>query len=463
MAAATFVLYAAWTLRRHALFETSAYDLGIFGQGVRAYSGFHVPTSELRAPVETFHGAGFPLLGDHFSPVLALLGMFYRVTPDIRMLLVAQAALIAWSAHILTSAAQDALGRRAGVVIGAAYALSWGVVRMAGFDFHEVAFALPLLCLAARAYLDERWTACALWACSLILVKEDLGLTVFVFGLLLLRQRPARRLGLVLCVIGPIATALAVLVLVPHFNPQHVYGYLGGDASDGTGLSDLAKRPWKGLVMPFYPWEKLGTVAFVLLPTAFVAVRSRLVLLAVPMLLVRFAADNPYYWGTKYHYSATLMPVVFFALVEALPALPELRRRVVPATGVVAATAVVAAALLPFFGLGEVATPGFWHADPRVTAADRAVALVPAGTTVAATDAVAPHLVDRARVYLPKVAMFDPGSPRFDWIVVDVTATGFKHEDLAVAAEALACGYQRVFTARGYVVLRRDEGTREVC
>jgi hypothetical protein len=123
----------------------------------------------------------------------------------------------------------------------------------------------------------------------------------------------------------------------------------------------------------------------------------------------------------------------------------------------------VAAALLPFFGLGEAATSAFWDAGPRVAAT-----VVPAGTSAtarsaAATDAVAPHLVDRARVYLPKVAMFDAGSPRFDWIVVDVTATGFKHEDLAVAAEALACGYERVFSAQGYVVLRRDEGTRSVC
>ncbi|WP_264202509.1 DUF2079 domain-containing protein [Streptomyces hydrogenans] len=66
--------------------------------------------------------------------------------------------------------------------------LAWGTQSLVGFDFHEVAFALPLLALACRAYLDGRLRAAAGWAAGLLLVKEDLGATAAVFGLLVVHK-----------------------------------------------------------------------------------------------------------------------------------------------------------------------------------------------------------------------------------------------------------------------------------
>lgn len=105
-----------------------------------------------------------------------------------------------------------------------------GIVRAAADDFHEIAFAVPLLACAATTLGRRRPLAAALWSLPLLLVKEDLGLTVAAVGLLIAWQarRERRRSplpGLALAVLGLAATALTVLVVLPSFNPAGGFDY----------------------------------------------------------------------------------------------------------------------------------------------------------------------------------------------------------------------------------------------
>ena len=80
------------------------------------------------------------------------------------------------------------------MTVGVIYGLSFGIASAVGFDFHEIAFAVPLLafCLSALgqgrlgqgALGQGRLGQAAAWALPLVLVKEDLGVTaVAVIGL----------------------------------------------------------------------------------------------------------------------------------------------------------------------------------------------------------------------------------------------------------------------------------------
>ncbi|MFI5802605.1 DUF2079 domain-containing protein [Streptomyces sp. NPDC051561] len=414
-----FLAYTAYALRMHASFRTTGYDLGIFGQAIRSYAELALPASEIRATTGPDPDTPFPLLGDHFHPLLAVLAPLYRLIPHVETLLVAQAALAAWSVYVVTRAG----GRR----IGVAYALSWGVQKLIGFDFHEVALALPLLALSLAAYRDGRWRACAAWAAGLVLVKEDLGATVLVLGLLLLRRN--RRAGLALCVLGPAAAALAVLVVLPHFNPSGGYTYLSTPGGATTGIPS-------GLD------TKATTLFVLLLPTLFLVLRSPLILLVLPTLAWRFASSNPMYWDTDHHYSAVLMPILFFALTDALdrphPPIPHARTAVVT----------VAALLSTALPLAESLRPSYWQDPPRAAAARQALAHVPDGARVATTNRLAPHLTDRTTVYLHL-----PGRPdaTVDWMVLDLTDTTFS----ADPPDASQQGFRPVYEREGYVVLRR--------
>ncbi|MFJ2745015.1 DUF2079 domain-containing protein [Streptomyces sp. NPDC087440] len=425
LALLAFAVYAAYALRMHASFRTTGYDLGIFGQAIRSYAQLALPVSEIRATTGPDPDAPFPLLGDHFHPLLAVLAPLYRLLPHVETLLVAQAALVAWSVYVVTRAG----GRR----IGVAYALAWGVQKLIGFDFHEVALALPLLALSLAAYRAGRWRACAAWGAGLVLVKEDLGATVLVLGLLLLRHD--RRAGTALCVLGPAAAAFAVLLVLPHFNPVGDYTYLSS-MGGGTAPGDADLGAPTGLD------TKATTLLVLLLPTLFLALRSPMILLVLPTLAWRFMSSNPSYWGTDYHYSTVLMPIVFFALIDAL----DRRPRPVPHLRTAVLTvAVLLATALP---LAEALRPAFWQDPPRASAARQALARVPDGAKVAATNRLAPHLTDRATVYL-----HSPGSPdaKVDWMVLDTTDTTFSADPPSPTRP----GFHQVYASQGYVVLRR--------
>ncbi|MEV7027653.1 DUF2079 domain-containing protein, partial [Kitasatospora sp. NPDC093558] len=181
LAAGFAALYACVGVNRHRRGLTKAYDLGIFEQAVRAYA-------HGRAPVVPLKGPGYHLLGDHFHPLIATLAPLYRVFPTPVTLIVAQALLMALAVVPLTRWAHEVAGPRAALVIGCATGASWGIVRAAADDFHEIAFAVPLLAFTVTALGRRRPLAAGLWSLPLLLVKEDLGLTVAAVGALIAWQ-----------------------------------------------------------------------------------------------------------------------------------------------------------------------------------------------------------------------------------------------------------------------------------
>ncbi|MFB7518232.1 DUF2079 domain-containing protein [Streptomyces sp. NPDC056144] len=442
LSAAFFAVHAVYALREHARFRTTGYDLGIFGQAVRAYAEGRAPTSEIRAATAPpgFAADAYPLLGDHFHPVLALLAPLYRLVPRVETLLVAQAALVALAVYVVARTAQRHLPerRRAPVAIGAVCGLGWGVQQLTGFDFHEVAFAVPLLALACRAYLDGRTRAAACWAAALLLVKEDLGATAAVFGLLLARRD--RRTGLVLTVGSLLATVLVVYGVIPAFAPDGRYLYAeqvtgGYGILDGWGVKSL-------------------TLLLLLAVTGGLVVRSPLAWLLVPTLAWRFTSANPAHWEPGLHYSAVLVPIACAALIDALRKGVRLPLPVPTLAVPVLATLLV----LPAQPLAGLVTPGFWQASAREAAAREAVALVPDGARVAASNSLAPHLTDRATVHLVADGVLDR-RPAVEWLVADraeAWPAGAVGRVLRQASDR--AGWRVVREEAGIVVLARRAG-----
>ncbi|MER5642719.1 DUF2079 domain-containing protein [Kitasatospora sp. NPDC002227] len=444
-----FVLYTLLSISRHERMLSAAFDLGIFEQAVRAYAHGQLPVVPLKGP-------GYDLLGDHFHPVLALLAPAYRLFPTPVTLLVAQAALLALACLPVTRWAYRTAGPRAGLVIGLAFGSSWGIVSAVSFDFHEICFAVPLLAFAVEALGERRWRAAVLWALPLVLVKEDLGLTVAALGGYLAHRggaRPVRRLGLAVAVFGLGATVVEMAVLLPLANPHGVFDYwhqlpgthTGGGASPWAALALAAKLGW-----PPVKWLLLLMLAA---PVAFVGVRSPLVLLCAPTLAWRFLADNVHYWQPSYHYSAILMPVLFGALVDCLGRRPGLqpargRRRVL---AVCAAFAVVTTAVYP---MRELALPSSWQPSAHVRKAHRLLAAIPDGAHVASTNRLAPILVARAEVSLvcqqPGPLSADPP----EWVVADATDPTVKSPCAEAATAAALAGYR----AEGYRTVAEEDG-----
>ncbi|MFI1679224.1 DUF2079 domain-containing protein [Streptomyces sp. NPDC020607] len=442
LAAALFLAYAVVSVCRYRRLESRSWDLGIFEQAVRAYAHLNVPVADLKGP-------GANILGDHFSPVTALLAPAYRVFPSPITLLVAQALLIAVSVVPVTRAATRILGRASGLAVGVAYGLSWGIQRAVDFDFHEICFAVPLIAFSLEALLRQRWRASLLWALPLVLVKEDLGVTLAALAVVVAircRRTDPKALPYALGVaaFGAVATLVTLTLVIPAFNTVGAYDYWDkvGDGGGAAGVLDGVGT-------------KLRTLAWLLIPTSgLLALRSPLLLVALPTLGWRFVSADDHYWGTDWHYSAVLMPVVLLALVDAVDgarrsAKPWLRRYADLLPACVAAAALALTTSLPLAGLTEGAT---YKKSEQVVAVERMLDRIPDGATVEANIGPITRLTSRARVFWTGSAK--PVVPRY--VALDVRSGWTK--DPVAYANGLHPGTRYVAedTAYGYVLLRKE-------
>ena len=443
-AAVLFALYAALSVRDQQRMATGGFDLGIFDEAVRSYAGGHLPYVALK-------GTHFDELGDHFSPIFAVLAPIYWLSPTVYVLLLAQAALLAVGAVPLVGWAARAVGLRSAVVVGIGYGLSWGLASAVGFDVHEVAFGVPMLAYSSTALGQRRWRAAAAWALPLLLVKEDLGVTLAAVGVYI-ALHGARRLGLAVIGTGLLGSYLEMNVLIPAFSPSGTYTYRGT-------ITGALRGGLPHAVMSFVtPEVKTTTVLTMLAITGFLALRSPITLLVVPTLAWRFVSTEQAYWGTMYQYSAVLMPIVFAGFVDALVRLRAVRQ---PQATAIARTALLAslaftAMLLPDYPLWALTHSATWSTAQRVGAARALMARIPGNVDVAAGNQLAPQLTDR-----DTVSLFDQYTPadRPAWVLVDTEdPDNFPlsgGQQAQIIAELEHEGYRTAGDEAGYLLLER--------
>ncbi len=447
-----FALYAVVSIRLHERMLSTGFDLGIVEQAVRSYAAGNAPIVEVRGPDAN-------LLGDHFSPILALLAPAYRIFPSPVTLLVAQAFLLAIAAIPIATYAQKILGRTAALVVGLGYGLSWGIAQAVGFDVHDVMFAVPLMAFCVVALAEGRLTAAVLWALPLLLIKEDLGLTVaFLGGVVFWLGR--RGLGLATVAAGLLCTALEVLWILPSNTPEGTFsawwdGHRGGGGGD-DGLSSSVQRVTVGL---FDNEPKVILLILLVVPTAMVALRSPLLLLVLPTLGWRLTSDNPLYWGTGFHYSAVLMPIVFVAFVDGLRRL-AVRQGPSRIRESLVISAVVTAVLVPAYPLWSALTPSTWSHDVRIDDAHAVLDRVPDDALVTASNRLVPQLVSRAQV---SVFGYPESRINPEWIVVDIASPvnwpfGSLRGQEELIQQARDLGYATAAEQGDFLLLHRDLG-----
>ena len=472
-------LVSSFTL--YGQYRGGGYDLGIFDQAVRAYSRFRAPVTPLKA-------MGFDILGDHFHPIVALLSPLYWVWDNPGDLLVAQALLTAASIPVVYRFTR----RRAGVgfssTLCVGFGLSWPIQSMIDAQFHEVAFAMPLLALAIDA-LDRRDDKrLLLWSAALLLVREDMGILVALMGVLLYVRAPTRTTSsprerllrrpptnAVVLILGGVAVyGLVTSVLIPAVAPNHHFQYwqfgaIGANLPGAVG--GIITHPWHAVHAFFTPGVKVRTMLYLIAPLAFLPFCSPYFLIALPLLAERFFNSRPELWITHFQYNALPWLVLVLAFVDGAGRVglfgetgtAAFQRRLL-LTGLVAAEACLAVVVASQFRslLPNTVALIQNRVDTDARRAQRAAGIVPNDVCVQATERVAPHLTRRDYVTLPDLPI--DGA---DFIVLDLTRpnVGTRATPAAVLASARAGGYVAVFTDGPVLVLRAPaySGPRTEC
>ena len=344
--AAIVVVIGAWVMIYYSIVQwetmkpVPSWDLAIFSELAKAYAHFQTPI----VPVK---GDGYNLLGDHFHPILILLGPIWRLFPTPLSLLITQDLLLALSAWPLTRLASRLTNQWVAGGLGLVYVLSWGMQGAVAAQFHEIAFAMPLLAYASVAFVERRWGAVTAWSAPLVLVKEDMGLTVLMIGVAVIltsavpawyrtctvirpggrgadgldaagdaagnapkddaarNRRRGLRLGVGMIVGGIAAFLFAIQVFLPAFNINGVWDY---------GLSSQDQP-----TSPDALTHKAMVVVMLILTSGVVGVTSPWLLVVLPTLAWRFLGSVEFYWvWDNWHYNATLMPIALGALLDVV-------------------------------------------------------------------------------------------------------------------------------------------------
>lgn len=422
---------------QHALFANQAYDLGIF-TNVAWNLAFH---GEFRDSIK-----GMDYLGDHWEPLLALAAPLFRLLPSALTLTALQSAALGAAVVPLYALARRRCARPESAALACAIFVAHPYLhRVHAYDFHTIAFAVPLFLWALDAAERGRPRLAAGLALAALGLREDAALGSAAVGLMLW-SGGRRRLGAALAALAAAWAALAVLYWMPArlggWTNTHLafFALPGGGfaaaargalAAPGALLSGLlgGEERWRGLL--------LYLASFAFLPLA----APRLApLWALPAALCFVAAHEPMRQFDR-HYAALSLPFLAYAALEGARRLRE-RGWEPPRAAWAAALGLCLACLRPY-----------WAPVParRLTALRRAVDSIPAGAAVAAQTNLTPALACRR-----EITMFPRLAPGTRFVALDLGSPGIPPAERRGYAEFLRANRARIaFADAGVYVLGR--------
>ena len=322
--AVLMVAYVVWmgdqALLRYDTFKATAFDLGNMDQAI--WNTLHGHPFEFTNRSDNYYGAPIRL-AQHVEPILLLLAPLYIFHADARILLVFQTLAVAAGAlptFLLTRKYIPTLPLLA-PIMAAAYLFAPASIGQNIYDFHPVTLAAPLLLYAILA-LTYRRIAWFLVACVLAAsCKEEMPLVVAMLGLLVAWKYKLPRLGLLLFVGGIVLSAIAFLVVEPHFNvgaKQNTYWYryeaLG--SSPQAAVVNVLLHPWLPLIL-FVTFDRVYYLLSLLRSSGFLALLAPEWLLpTLPSLAINLLSIEVYQHSGVYQYNAAIIPFVVVASIH---------------------------------------------------------------------------------------------------------------------------------------------------
>jgi uncharacterized membrane protein len=323
---ALILFYAVWmcdqSILRYVTFKATAFDLGNMDQAT--WNTLHGRPFQFTNQGSNWYGPPIRL-AQHVEPIFFLLSLLYVFHADPRILLVFQSLLLALGAlpvFLLTRKAIPTLPLLA-PVISAGYLFAPALIGENMYDFHPVALATPFF-LFAILFLTYR---CYVWFVVFCILaastKEEMPFVVGLMGLLVAWKYRLPRLGIALFICGAIWSAVAFLVIIPHFDvgaTQNTfwYRYASLGKTPQQALVNVLLHPW--LLAPYiFTLDRLYYLFSLVRSTGFLALLAPEWLLpTLPSLAINLLTDQPYQHSGVYQYNAAIISFVVIAAIQGL-------------------------------------------------------------------------------------------------------------------------------------------------
>lgn len=428
-----FLVVGTVTILRHYTFQTQTWDMGAFVQTMwQATEGRGLINSLEQVPNH---------LGVHMSPFLFLLVPIYAIFKTPYSLLIIQTLALALGALPLYLLAKDVFQSHSGgalmtssqqatiesqasskikrsyrpdksglqddnnnklpLIIVVIYLLYPSLHAANLFDFHSVAFAVPLF-LAALYYIHREKL---LWASVFLILgagtKENAIISTVFIGLFILikyfKRRQMRNFGLTVFLIASIYFYLTVAVFMPAAGGGLVrfdrYANLG--ATPGEIVTNVTQEPGL-LAETILTADKGGYVARLFLPVLYVSLLAPLYLLPlIPGLAQNLLTFFDFQFSSLYQYDSIIIPFIFLAAIFGIKKVwtifPKIQKYL---------SWILLIASVTSFGLFSILSPKNlpfkkFNINDRVKAFQQIIPLIPDDVSVTANSNLVPHLAHR--------------------------------------------------------------------
>lgn len=324
--------FSVLTIMRYWTLNASYFDLGIMHQTV--YNTFmSLKTGDFSRFLEMTNPHGFDQvkrMAVHNDPLLAFLAPFYFIHSGPETLLILQSVALGMGAilvyllgkYIFKGEPNDKL---MALFFAVAYLLYPPLQLSNHFDFHAVVLATPLLLGIYYFFIRRSYFVAGVFIILALLSKEQVGLTLFFFGLFALMtartvsHKERTRLilfSLLTCFVSILWFGLSMKVIIPYFRSEsHFALKYFGDFGDSAGsiFTGLMKNPF--LILQYilrkdtyeYLYQVLG-------PLGFLSLLSPLHLfIALPEFAINLISKSGAMRNIYFHYTAVLTPFIFIS------------------------------------------------------------------------------------------------------------------------------------------------------
>ncbi len=413
------VYHGCITFVNHWQFRTFAFDLGYYTHTVYEFGHLRLGEHVLENSIY------WHTWGDHFEPILMLIGPLIHIFGAYTLLIVQWAAILIGAIGTFRYFQFRSEDKWLPVIAMAQFLAIWGNSSALSFDFHAVvlgAMVVPwlLLYFHKRDRLRLVISLLLLVACG----EKVAFWGIFIFlGLALLELRNRRQVmwalgGATFCLAW---TAVSLKYVIPLFlRPDKVYQHFDFHVmgeSNAEVIVNCFKDPLKAIRLlytahrPELPETKLLKVELWKMVALSGGIgllrRPAYLLMLIPIIFTKMFNDADIRWGINAHYSIEFVPILCIALYEWVKdiRIPQLRRSVAVFMLILTATSSIVSLSTRYVWSSRpenlnVFDPRHWERwEYDICNLEYALTFVPPDVPVTASDRLVPHISPRDKIY----------------------------------------------------------------
>lgn len=408
------LVYSFIGISKHNHFQTFGWDTAIFDQQVYL-------VSQLKLPYSSLHG--FLGLGDHFHPLLYLVGgLIYKFWSDARALYILQSAMVSLSALPLYLLVKEVLKKTKlskvqiqlfGILISLLYLFNVSMQFLAVGEYNDAtSFPLPFL---FTVYFLYKKNTLGFWLSFILmlLTKEEYSLLAVPLGLYIFLATKEYRKAVLVGMVGLVYFIVLTFYLMPWFANTKEYIFYSNSNRPSNILVKMVQNPSLFVTKFLDNTKKRETLLVSFSSFGFLPLVSPVdLIIPVSTLAVRLYDDTvPRRFEFNNQYAAGLVPPLAVATIFSIYRLVTyMTRRKVNTKLVVVLLlgylliVVLTQDILYHGPINSLLKPQFYLTNAWVHDTDDLIRQVPKGVAVAANNSLLPHLSQRENFYLlPKI------------------------------------------------------------